>query len=115
MTINEKLRVIIDALEDKKGENIVAIDISKISVIADYFVIVNGNNLNQVEALADNVKDELFKNDILPRNIEGFKNAGWVLMDYEDIVVHVFDKDDRFFYDLERVWSDGKIVDLSCI
>lgn len=115
MTTNEKLKIIVEALDSKKGIDIVAIDISGVSVIADYFVIVSGNSTSQTEALSDNVKEELFKVNVEVNNVEGVKNAGWILLDYGDIVVHIFNKDDRFFYDLERVWADGKIVDLSCI
>ena len=70
----------------------------------------DGQNTPQVEAMVDNVKDKLIAADIYPKRIEGMKNAGWILMDYGDVVVHVFSKQDRLFYDLERVWRDGKTV-----
>ncbi|SFR97338.1 ribosome silencing factor [Anaeromicropila populeti] len=98
------------ALEDKKGEDIKVIQVSEISVLADYFIIANGTNVSQVQALVDNVEDVLQKNDFVPKRIEGSRNASWVLMDYGDIIVHVFSKEDRLFYDLERIWRDGKDI-----
>ena len=99
-----------DALEDKKAEDIRIIEIGDISVIADYFVIANGSNPNQVSALVDSVEQELAKIDVLPKRIEGMGNSSWVLMDYGDIVIHIFSREDRAFYDLERIWRDGKVV-----
>ena len=110
MNITEKVKLIKAALEDKKGEYITILDISEISSIADYFVIASGSNYNQVQALSDNVKEELFKSEIEPKNIEGYNSGSWILMDYHDIIVHVFSKDDRIFYDLERIWRDAKDV-----
>lgn len=110
--INEKLKIIVNALEDKKAERIVVIDISEISTMADYFVITNGTNSNQVQALADNVLEEMAKNKIHARQTEGYNTANWILEDFEDIIVHVFDKESRGYYDLERIWRDGKVVEL---
>lgn len=99
-----------NALDEKKGMDITIIDISQISVLADYFIIAGGNNENQVKALADNVEGELAKEGISPKHTEGYNNANWILMDFGDIIVHVFNQDDRLFYDLERIWRDGKII-----
>lgn len=106
----EKIKLIIDALEDKKAENIQVIDISEVSTVADYFVITNGNNKSQVQALADNVSEKLAKESVYARQTEGYNSANWILIDFTDIVVHVFDKESRGFYDLERIWRDGKVV-----
>ena len=100
------------ALEDKKGEDIRIIDIQNVSVIADYFIIASGSNANQVQALADNVQAELSKAGHTFRQIEGYQTANWVLLDYNDIIVHVFSKEDRLFYDLERIWKDGASISL---
>ena len=108
---NDILKTIIDALEDKKAENIQIIDISEVSTIADYFIITNGTNTSQLQALSDHVEEKLSKNGIYPKNIEGYNTANWILMDYSDILVHIFDKESRGFYDLERIWRDGKAVD----
>lgn len=98
------------ALDDKKAEDIKIIDISEISVIADYFVIANGTNSSQVEAMVDEVTAVLAKNKIHPERIEGIRSSGWILMDFNDVVIHIFSKEDRLFYDLERIWRDGKEV-----
>ena len=98
------------ALEDKKGGDIRVIDIRDISVLADYFIIADGSNASQVQAMADNVEEELAKLGCECRQIEGYRTASWILMDYGDIIVHVFSRDDRLFYDLERIWRDGKQI-----
>ena len=108
MDAKEITKIIYTALDDKKGENIKILDISNVSVIADYFIIASGNNINQVQALADNVKEELFKLNLEPKNVEGYRNASWILLDYTEVIVHIFSKDDRIFYDLERIWRDGR-------
>lgn len=103
-------KLVIEALEDKKAEDIKIIDISGVSVLADYFIIANGNNTNQVQAMIDNVEETLGKAGYTPKQIEGYNTANWVLMDYTDVIVHVFDKENRLFYDLERIWRDGREV-----
>ena len=108
---NEMVKLAITALEDKKGEDIRIIDIREVSLLADYFLIPSGSNGNQVQAIADNVEEELGKAGYPCKQVEGYQSANWILMDYGDIIVHVFDKEDRLFYDLERIWRDGKIMD----
>ena len=110
MTSKEMAKMAIEALEDKKAEDIRVIDISEVSVIADYFIIASGNNRNQVQALIDNVEEQLGRTGVSPKQIEGYDTANWVLMDYRDIIVHVFDKENRLFYDIERIWRDGKNI-----
>ena len=112
MTSKELAKIAYNALDDKKGVNITIIDISEISIIADYFIIAGGTNENQVKALAGNVEDEFAKTGRSPKHVEGYTNANWILIDYEDVIVHVFNEDDRLFYDLERIWRDGKIVNV---
>lgn len=112
MNSKELAKIAYKALDDKKGVNIKVIDISEISIIADYFIIAGGNNENQVKAMADNVEEELHKVGINPNNIEGYTAANWILMDFGDIIIHVFNEDDRLFYDLERIWRDGKTVSI---
>lgn len=103
------------ALSDKKGEDIKIIEIGKLSTVADYFIIANGSNAPHVESLVDNVEEELVKENIHAERIEGVKSSGWILMDYNDVVVHVFSKEDRLFYDLERIWRDGKEIDVESL
>ena len=112
MTAKEMTKVAFEALEDKKGEDIRVIEISEISTIADYFIIASGNNTSQVSALVDSVDEKLGKMGIQPKRVEGASSLSWVLMDYGDIIVHVFMKEDRLFYDLERIWKDGKFVEI---
>lgn len=100
------------ALSEKKAEEIRVIDISEISPLADYFVIATGTNTNQIQALVDAVEEELGKEGYQPKQIEGNRTSSWILMDYRDIIIHVFSKEDRLFYDLERIWTDGKKIEV---
>lgn len=111
----EMLKVIIDALQDKKAEDIRVIDISNVSVIADYFVIASGSNTNQIQAMVDNVEEEMFKAGFDDPKVEGYNTASWILLDYKDVIVHVFSEDDRSFYNIERIWRDGKEVDINSL
>ncbi|MDD7402726.1 MAG: ribosome silencing factor [Butyribacter sp.] len=100
------------ALDEKIGEDIKIIDIAGISILADYFVIANGSSLTQVQALVKNVQEQMHRAGYEMKREEGNRNSTWVLLDYGDVVVHIFDQEDRLFYDLERIWSDGKEVSL---
>ena len=111
MESKEMVKIAINALEEKKAENIRVIDISKVSVLADYFIIAEGKNRNQIQALTDSVEKDLGKAGAAPKQIEGYESANWILMDYADIIVHIFDNENRLFYDLERIWRDGVCVD----
>lgn len=115
MKSKQMAQLVIQALEDKKAEDIKVIDISEVSVIADYFIIANGTNRSQIQALADNVDETLGKAGFPLKQMEGYQNANWVLLDFEDVIVHVFDKENRLFYDLERIWRDGKFIDISAL
>lgn len=107
----EITKKIIEALEEKKAEEIKVLDIEHVSTIADYFIIASGTNRNQVQAMADSVEEALGRAGIEPKQIEGYQNANWILMDYRDVVVHIFDEENRLFYDLERIWRDGKVIE----
>ena len=111
MNMEKNIKTVIDALEDKKAENIKIIHIGEISSVADYFIITNGTNKSQVQALADNVSEKLDRQGVYAKQIEGYNSANWILMDYNDFVVHIFDKENRLFYNLERIWRDGKDID----
>ena len=106
----EMARLACQALDEKKGQDIKVIDIHEVSVIADYFVIASAANANQVEAMVDSVEEALGRAGYEPKQIEGSRNSSWVLMDYEDVIIHIFDEENRLFYDLERIWRDGKIL-----
>lgn len=112
LQISKKMcRLAYDALDDKQGMDIKILDIHNISVLADYFIIAHGNNPNHVQALIDSVDDKLSEHGFTVRSVEGYQGGTWVLMDCERIIVHVFHKDARLFYDLERIWSDGRTID----
>ena len=115
MTSREMAKMALAGLEDKKADDIKVIDISEVSVMADYFIIASGSNRNQVQAMADNVEEKLHEIGVHPKQIEGYKTANWILMDFNDIIVHIFNEEDRLFYNLEKIWMDGKIIDASTL
>ena len=104
-------KIAIEVLEDKKAEDIRVIDISDLSVLADFFIIATGNNRTQVQAMADEVEQKLGRAGAVPRQIEGYQAANWVLLDFGDVIIHIFDAQNRLFYDLERIWKDGRQID----
>ena len=99
---------IMTILEEKKATDILALDISEISTLADYFILASAENVRQLDALEDAVEEDVR----LEVNKEGESSSGWILMDYRDIVVHLFTKDQRAFYDLEKIWSDAKRMEM---
>ena len=98
--------LVIEALDDLKGKEIVAIDVRDFTGLMDYVVICTGTSNRHVKALADNVAVEVKKQDVMPRGIEGKNTGEWVLVDIDDVVVHVMQPETRQFYDLERLWSN---------
>ena len=106
----EMADIAVKALEEQKAIDIKIIDIAHISTLADYFIIASGSNRSQVQAMADAVDESLGKRGIHAKSTEGYQNANWILLDYGDIVVHLFDEENRLFYDLERIWRDGKLI-----
>ena len=111
MGSKEMAKIVIAAMEEKKAEDIRVLDIAQVSSLGDYFVIASGNNANQVQAIIDEIDMQLGKRGVSPRQVEGYSNANWILMDYGDVIVHVFDKENRLFYDLERIWRDCKLIE----
>lgn len=112
MELLEVVKKAVKALEDKKAEDIKVIDIGEVSSIADYFIIANGSNTNQLVAMQDAVDEAMYKAGIEAKQVEGNNNSTWILIDYNDIIVHLFSKEDRLFYDLERIWKDGKVIEI---
>jgi len=111
MTTNEIVKNICSVIEEKKGQEIKVIDISKISVIADYFILASGTNQRQTQAIADEIEMKLGKAGVEPKQKEGYQSGTWILLDYQDVVVHIFNSEDRRFYNLERIWTDGTVID----
>ena len=113
MTEQEKLELIIKTLDDRRGEDIQALKIADLTILADYFIIVNGTSNTHVRTLADEVEFRLSQKGIEPRRREADTGNTWIILDYSDIIVHVFYKDTREFYKLESLWADGEPVDIS--
>lgn len=113
MNSNELMKRSIIACDDKRAEDIVGIDVEGISDIADYFVVCHGNSDKQVQAIAKNVKDEAEINGVLVKRLEGFNEARWILIDLGDVVVHVFHREERDYYNLERLFKDAPLITLT--
>ena len=111
MDSKELAAKIAEILDSKKGIDIEMIDVSEKTTLADYFIIASGTNVNQVQAMADSVQEVLGRAGHMTKNVEGYDTGNWVLLDFGDIIVHVFDKENRLFYDLERIWRDGKSIE----
>lgn len=99
-----------EAIEDKKGREIVVLDIQSVSLIADYFILASGNSAIQVKAIAENIEENLEKGSIRVLRKEGLNEGKWVLLDYGDVIVHVFQEEERRFYNLERLWGDAQTL-----
>jgi len=110
--MKEALKTAIKAVDDKKGIDIVALDISGVATFADYFLLCSGDSSRQIQAIADEVEQRLAASGHRPAHIEGYNNAEWILLDYLDLVIHVFSKQARAYYDLERLWRDAKTLDV---
>lgn len=107
----EMTRLACKALEEKKAIDIKVIDIQGLSVMADYFIISTASNPNQVQAMVDNVEEMMEKAGYPIKHVEGTRGSNWILMDFGDVIVHIFDQENRLFYDLERIWQDGVLAD----
>ena len=113
LTQQQKLEIIVKALDSKKAEDIKVIKVGDLTVIADYFVIADGTSSTQTKALADEAEYKMQENGVVPNRVQGNNGSNWVIIDYGDIVVHVFSKEQRDFYNLERLWRDGEDLDIS--
>ncbi|NLJ84562.1 MAG: ribosome silencing factor [Halanaerobiaceae bacterium] len=108
--IREMAILAAEAADDKKATDIVILDVRSLTTIADYFVLCNGNSELQVKAIVDSVEDKLAEKGLYPQNIAGKEGSRWVLMDYADVIVHVFHKEDREYYELDRLWGDAEKI-----
>ena len=113
MTGKELLAAAVKILDSKKAEDIRVIEIGDLTIIADYFVIANGTSSTHTRSLADEVEFQLKEKGAEPRQIQGNNGSNWIILDYSDIVIHIFNKEMREFYNLERLWNDGKQEDIS--
>lgn len=104
-------RAVIEEIEDVKGEDILLLDLREITVIADYFVICNGNSERQLKAIIERIRTNVKQDySLIPINVEGSNQSGWALLDYGDVVIHVFSEELRHYYDLEGLWQEGKVL-----
>ena len=113
MTPKEMALLLAQAMDSKKGKDIRVLETDGVTALADYFVLCSGSSAPQLKALADAGEKAMKDHGILPHHVEGHRGGTWILQDYGDVVVHVFDKEARAFYDLDRLWADAKTVDLS--
>lgn len=111
MDVLEAAKLAQQALENKKAEEVKILDLQGLSSIADYFVIANGSNINQLHAMADEVEKELFEAGYKLHHSEGYQGGTWILLDFGSLLVHLFNKEERNFYSLDRVWGDAKTVE----
>lgn len=105
------LELVLKAVEDKKAMNVVALDLRNVSPISDYFIVCHGNSDIQVQAIATEVRKVVHEAGGVIKGIEGMDSARWVLMDLGDVIVHIFHRDEREYYNIERLWSDAKVVE----
>ncbi len=115
MTSLEIAKLAIKALDSKKGEDIKLIKVENVSILSDYLVLATGSSNTKVRALYEEVEEKLGEDGISVSHIEGYRGNSWVLMDYIDVVVHVFSDEARTFYDLDKLWQDGENIDISDI
>lgn len=113
MTSTELTKEIVKFLDAKKAQDITAIEIHRLTTIGDYFVVASGTSTTQVKALADEVDEQLGKMGLNPKRVEGYQTANWILLDYYDVIVHIFLDETREFYSLERLWADAPRMDLT--
>jgi len=113
LTDKQTIELIVKALDSKRAEDIQLIGIKDLTIVADYFIIANGTSNTQTKALADEVEFKLKQNGIEPIRSEGYQGGSWIVLDYGNIVVHVFYKETREYYNLERLWQDGDQIDIS--
>jgi ribosome-associated protein len=111
VTPDALLHMAVDAAEDKKAQNIVALDLQGISPVADYYIICHGNSDTQVQSITTEIRKKAEASGVRVRGVEGFDTARWVLLDMGDVVVHVFHREEREYYNIERLWSDAKAVE----
>jgi ribosome-associated protein len=102
--------IAVEAAEEKKAYDITVLNIGSVSVVADYFVILNGRSSTHTQSIAEEIEDKLEAEGVRPYRKEGFREGRWILLDYGDVVIHVFQESERRFYNLERLWGDAQVV-----
>ena len=115
MNSEELAKKIVKILDGKKGRDIIGIDIRELTTLGDYFLLATGTSVPHVKALEEEVEDTLAREGIEPRRVEGAQTATWILMDYQDVILHIFTGETREFYNMERLWADAPRMDLTGI
>ncbi len=108
--LDERIEAALRAADDKKAVNSIVLDLQKVADFTSFFMITSGTNTRQVQAISDGIADELRNIKVRPTRVEGYNTAEWILMDYGDIIIHIFEQKAREFYDLERLWRDARRV-----
>lgn len=111
MTTLDKAKKVAQLIDNKKGEDVRVLHIGTLTTIGDYFVVATGNSTTQVKSFADEVDEKMSAAGLEPKRIEGYNTASWILMDYDDVIVHLFLRETREFYALERLWGDAPEID----
>ncbi|MCF8011206.1 MAG: ribosome silencing factor [Clostridiales bacterium] len=101
---------VVEAAENKKAYDITVLDIGNVSIMADYFVLINGRSTTHVQSIASEIEKKLYERGLSPRSKEGYNQGRWILLDYGDVVVHIFEESERKFYNLERLWGDTEVT-----
>lgn len=113
MELNEMLKIAVHTLDRHKGEELLALQVAGLTSIADCFLLASGGSANQVRSLSDYLEEALGQQGVSPQRISGYAMGDWITMDYGDLIVHIFKREQRAFYDLERLWSDAPALDIA--
>ena len=111
--VSETVGKIVKILDQKKARDILVLNVKGLTTITDNFIIATGGSKSQLQALSDHIEEELIKDGIRPKNREGYNTAEWILLGYDDVIVHIFKEETRSFYNLEHIWKDAEGVDIS--
>ncbi|MDE5754020.1 MAG: ribosome silencing factor [Oscillospiraceae bacterium] len=113
MTAEEKIKIAVKALDAKRAEDIRVLKVTDLTILGDYFIIANGNSTTHTKTLAEEAEFQLSQHGVEPHHTEGMNGSNWYILDYTDVIIHVFYQETREFYRLEQLWADAEQVDIS--